>query len=180
MNPLKPFFYKSGVLVLGIQLMEVVGNRRILAGEAWKPVKPITVIAPWAAGGSTDQVTRVTAGELEEALGKKVVVVNQPGASGFIGTKSALDAPRDGYTWAAGAVVDLGTYRVQGFLDTQIQDWHLYLTIANVSVVAVNPELPTKPWMICQMHLKQHLVRLRSLQQAVALQEVLPQKPSES
>ncbi len=119
-----------------------------LAGTAaaaeypWKPEKPITVIVPWAAGGSTDQVTRVVAGELEPLLGQKVVVVNQPGASGSIGTKGALDAPRDGYTWTAGAAQDLGTYKVLGMLDTSIEDWHLYLTVANVSVVSVNPDTP--------------------------------------
>jgi tripartite-type tricarboxylate transporter receptor subunit TctC len=43
----------------------------LLAGAAqarWQPDRPITVIVPWAAGGSTDQVTRVTAAELEKAL----------------------------------------------------------------------------------------------------------------
>jgi tripartite-type tricarboxylate transporter receptor subunit TctC len=48
-------------------------------------------------------VTRVTAAELEKVLGQKIVVVNQPGASGSIGTKSAWEAAKDGYTWAAGA-----------------------------------------------------------------------------
>src|SRR5688500_20385687 len=65
--------------------------------QNWKPSKPITIIVPWAAGGSTDQVTRITAAELEKALNQKVVIVNQPGASGSIGTKSALEAPKDGY-----------------------------------------------------------------------------------
>ena len=72
-----------------------------LAGPAaaqWKPSKPINIIVPWAAGGATDQVTRVAAGELEEALGAKIVVINQPGAAGSIGTMNALNAPRDGYT----------------------------------------------------------------------------------
>ena len=34
----------------------------------WKPDKPITIIVPWAAGGSTEQVIRVTAAEIEKAL----------------------------------------------------------------------------------------------------------------
>ena len=71
--------------------------------QNWKPTRPINLIVPWAPGGSTDQITRVTAAELEKALGQTIVVVNQPGASGSIGTKSAFDAPRDGYTWTAGA-----------------------------------------------------------------------------
>jgi tripartite-type tricarboxylate transporter receptor subunit TctC len=114
------------------------------AQAAWKPSKPITIIVPWAAGGSTDQVTRVTAAELEKALGQKVVIVNQPGASGSIGTKNALEAAKDGYTWTAGAAQDLGTYAVLGMLDTKIQDWALFLNVANVSTLAVNPSTPYK------------------------------------
>lgn len=110
----------------------------------WKPSKPVTIIVPWAAGGSTDQVTRITASELESMLGQKVVIVNQPGASGSIGTKNALEAQKDGYTWTAGAAQDLGVYKVLGMLDTSIKDWHLYLNVANVSVVGVNPSAPFK------------------------------------
>ena len=76
---------------------------------------------PWAPGGSTDQITRVTAAELEKALGQTIVVVNQPGASGSIGTKSAYDAAKDGYTWAAGAAQDLGTYQTLGTLNAEHQ-----------------------------------------------------------
>ena len=114
------------------------------AQATWKPTKPITIIVPWAAGGSTDQVTRVTAAEIEKALGQKVVIVNQPGASGSIGTKNALEAPKDGYTWTAGAAQDLGTYEVLGMLDTKIGDWALFLNVANVSTLAVNPNTPYK------------------------------------
>ncbi len=113
------------------------------AGEySWKPDKPITIIVPWSAGGSTDQVTRVIAGELTEALGQHVVVVNQPGASGSIGTRNALEAAKDGYTWAAGAAGDLGTYIVLGMSDAKLADWHLFLDVANVAVVGVNPATP--------------------------------------
>src|SRR5262249_46895644 len=79
------------------------------ASAQWKPTRPINLIVPWAPGGSTDQVTRVTAAELEKVLGQTIVIVNQPGASGSIGTKSAFDAAKDGYTWTAGAAQDLGT-----------------------------------------------------------------------
>ncbi len=114
------------------------------AAQNWKPSRPINLIVPWAAGGSTDQVTRVTAGELEKALGQTIVVVNQPGASGSIGTKSALDAPKDGYTWTAGAAQDLGTYQTIGSLATSIKDWHLFLNVANIQVIGVNPSTPYK------------------------------------
>ena len=117
-----------------------------LAGVAqaqnWKPTRPINLIVPWAAGGSTDQVTRVCAAELEKALGQTIVVVNQPGASGSIGSKSAWDAPRDGYTWTAGAAQDLGSYETLGSLKTRIGDWHLFLNVANIQVIGVNPRTP--------------------------------------
>ncbi len=114
------------------------------ASAQWKPEKPITIIVPWAAGGSTDQVTRVTAAEVEKALGQKVIIVNQPGASGSIGTKNAIEAAKDGYTWTAGAAQDLGTYAVLGMLDTKIGDWALFLNVANVSTLSVNPNTPYK------------------------------------
>ncbi len=109
----------------------------------WEPDKPINIIVPWSAGGSTDQVTRVVAPILEEALGTPIVVVNQPGASGSIGTKAALDAPRDGYTWTANAIANNATYAVTGLVeDTSIEDYHIYLHVANVPVVSVNADAP--------------------------------------
>jgi tripartite-type tricarboxylate transporter receptor subunit TctC len=110
--------------------------------QTWKPTRPINLIVPWAAGGSTDQVTRVCAAELEKVLGQTIVIVNQPGASGSIGTKSAFDAPKDGYTWTAGAAQDLGTYETLGSLKTRISDWHLFLNVANIQVIGVNPKTP--------------------------------------
>jgi len=107
---------------------------------AWQPDEPVTIIVPWSAGGSTDSVTRVLAGELEAALGQTVVVVNQPGASGSVGTTNAWQADHDGLTWAAGAAIDLGAYQVLGMLDVPITDWNLYLHIANVAVVGANPD----------------------------------------
>jgi len=108
---------------------------------SWKPDRPINIVVPWSAGGSTDQVTRVVAPILEEALGTDIVVVNQPGASGSTGTKSALDAPRDGYTWTANAIANNATYAVTGLIDdTSIEDYVVYLHVANVPVVSVNAD----------------------------------------
>lgn len=112
------------------------------AHAQWKPSKPITIIVPWAAGGATDQVTRVAAGELEAALGQKIVVVNQPGGSGSIGTVNALKAPRDGYTWTAGAPKQLGTYPVLGLAETRLDEFHLFLSVTQVPIVSVNPATP--------------------------------------
>lgn len=112
------------------------------AAQQWKPSKPINLIVPWAAGGSTDQITRITAAELEKVLGQKIIVVNQPGASGSIGTKNAWESAKDGYTWAAGAAQDLGAYQALGMLDVPAKDWHLFLSVANIPVVGVGAGTP--------------------------------------
>ncbi|MEV8467549.1 tripartite tricarboxylate transporter substrate binding protein [Fluviibacterium sp. DFM31] len=113
--------------------------------HGWKPDRPINIIVPWSAGGSTDQVTRVVAPILEEALGTEIVVVNQPGASGSTGTQAALDAPRDGYTWTANAIANNATYSVTGLIEnTSIDDYEIYLHVANVPLVSVNADAPYK------------------------------------
>jgi len=129
------------VVMVGLAVLALVGQGA--AGE-WKPTKPIRIIVPWGAGGSTDQAIRAITGDLEQALGQSVVVVNQPGGGGAIGTKSALDAPCDGYTWTSGAVKDLGTYVITGTLNTKVQDWHVYLNTANATLVSVTPGAPIK------------------------------------
>jgi tripartite-type tricarboxylate transporter receptor subunit TctC len=129
-------------LILAAVLLAAGSTTAQAADYPWKPDRPVNVIVPWAAGGSTDQVIRVVAGELQKALGQTVVVVNQPGGSGSIGTRAVLDAPHDGYTLASGAAKDLGTYAVSGLLDTRIEDWKLYLAVANQTVVSVNPDTP--------------------------------------
>lgn len=111
-------------------------------GYSWQPRRHIEIIVPWAAGGSTDQVIRVLAGEIEQALGANVVVINTPGASGSIGTRNALRARPEGQTWTSGAAASLGTYRLLGLLDTSLDDWHLFLAVANVSVLSVPADSP--------------------------------------
>lgn len=61
---------------------------------------------------------------------------------GSIGSKSAFDAARDGYTWTAGAAQDLGAYQTLGSLNAGIKDWNLFLTVANIQVIGVNPATP--------------------------------------
>lgn len=62
------------------------------------PERPITMIVPWAAGGSTDQTARVLAKAAEARLGQPIVIVNRPGASTTIGMAELAKAKPDGYT----------------------------------------------------------------------------------
>src|SRR6478735_12812097 len=63
------------------------------------PSKPLRLIVPFAAGGGTDLIARITAQKLTEAWGQQVIVDNRPGAGGIVGTEMGVRAPPDGYTF---------------------------------------------------------------------------------
>lgn len=62
------------------------------------PSKPVRLVVPFPAGGSTDTVTRVVAKRLSEDWGQPVIVDNRAGAGGTIGVKEVLRSPADGHT----------------------------------------------------------------------------------
>ena len=62
------------------------------------PTKPIKLICPWPAGGSTDAVMRALAESASKALGAQVIIENKPGASGMMGPNELVRAQPDGYT----------------------------------------------------------------------------------
>jgi tripartite-type tricarboxylate transporter receptor subunit TctC len=62
------------------------------------PDRPIRVIVPYAAGGSSDSIARLIGQRLSETLGQQMIVENRPGAGATIGTEMVAKAPADGYT----------------------------------------------------------------------------------
>ena len=101
------------------------------------PNKPIRLIVPFPAGGSTDIVGRVVAQKLQERLGQTVVVENRAGAGGTIGADAAAKATADGYTLSIGTTsthaVAAGAYSKLAY--NPVRDF------APVSLVAVTPYL---------------------------------------
>ncbi|HLH92822.1 MAG TPA: tripartite tricarboxylate transporter substrate binding protein [Xanthobacteraceae bacterium] len=69
------------------------------ARAATWPDRPLTLVVPWAAGGSTDILARLVGGHLNQALGQPVLVENRTGASGNIGSATVARAAPDGYTF---------------------------------------------------------------------------------
>lgn len=113
------------------------------AQQAW-PSKPIRLIVPFAAGGSTDIVARKIGQKLGEKVGQPVVVENKPGAGGTIGAAYARSQPGDGYTLFLGTV---STQSVAPFLYKSltydpVADFTALAMIATVpNVVVVNKSL---------------------------------------
>ena len=70
------------------------------SGPAWPAKQPIRLVAVFPPGGSVDQVARLLAPPLSQALGQNVIVENKGGASGSIGAASVANGPADGYTFA--------------------------------------------------------------------------------
>jgi tripartite-type tricarboxylate transporter receptor subunit TctC len=62
------------------------------------PDRAITLVIPFAPGGSTSIVGRVIADKMSELLGEKIIVDNRPGAGGTVGTKAVAKSDPDGYT----------------------------------------------------------------------------------
>ena len=66
------------------------------------PSRPIKLICPWPAGGSSDIVMRALAVAATKVLGQQVVIENKPGASGMLGPNELVKAAPDGYTLMVG------------------------------------------------------------------------------
>ncbi len=71
------------------------------AQEAW-PARPVTLVVPWAPGGSTDTLARLLAQRVATDTGQQILVDNRPGASGTVGHNSVARARPDGYTLLIG------------------------------------------------------------------------------
>ncbi len=71
------------------------------AGQEY-PARPITLVVPFAPGGSTTIVARLVGDRLAEALGQQIVIDNRPGAGGTVGTRQVAKSAPDGYTIVLG------------------------------------------------------------------------------
>jgi len=110
------------------------------------PEKPVTLIAPFPAGGSVDLVARAVAQQLSEIWKQPVVVANRPGAGGNIGAEAVARAAPDGYTLLMGTTALASSpalySRLSYDVTRDLAPVSLVVTMTNVLVV--HPSLPVR------------------------------------
>ena len=110
------------------------------------PAKPLRLIVPQSAGGSTDQVARPLAQQMGAALGHSVIVDNRPGAGSVIGTDVVAKSAPDGYTLLAVAAsfsMSPSLYRNLPF--DPIRDFAPISLLSSLpNILSVHPSLPVK------------------------------------
>jgi tripartite-type tricarboxylate transporter receptor subunit TctC len=109
------------------------------------PVRPITLVAPFTAGGALDLIARAMAEKLQAQFGQTVIVDNKAGAAGMIGTAFVARAAPDGYNLVLGATT---THGINPVLYKKMQydvlkDFEAVSLIATIPhMIVVNPDLP--------------------------------------
>ncbi|WP_426126811.1 Bug family tripartite tricarboxylate transporter substrate binding protein [Pararhizobium sp. PWRC1-1] len=111
------------------------------------PDRPVTLVVPFAAGGSTDVVARIIGQKMSDDLGQQVVVENVAGAGGNLGADRVARAEPDGYTILMGTVA---THALNPLIlktkpyDPEKDFAPVSLLVLVPNVLVVNPELPAK------------------------------------
>jgi tripartite-type tricarboxylate transporter receptor subunit TctC len=131
-------------LVQALVLGATLASSGVMA-QAW-PSKPVTLIVPFPAGGTTDVLARALAEKLTQSLGQTVIVESKPGAGATLGADFVAKARPDGYTLLVGAVHHTIASSVYKKLPYDFQkDLAPITTIALVpNVLVVNASTPVK------------------------------------
>src|SRR3977135_3093046 len=89
--------------VLAVSLAAILAVAAPAHAQDW-PQRPVTIVVPFAAGGSADLLARILQKYMQEKFGQPFIVENRNGAGGTIGTAVAAKAPADGYTLLLGTL----------------------------------------------------------------------------
>lgn len=116
------------------------------SGKEW-PARPITLIVPFPAGGSTDAIGRLLAARLSGELGQTIIVHNRPGANGSVASDAVAHAPPDGYILL---LTSIGTHAINQLVnphvryDAQRDFTHISLIARTTNVLLASPSLNGK------------------------------------
>jgi tripartite-type tricarboxylate transporter receptor subunit TctC len=140
----RPFLAAAATVTAGAIALLAAGSAS--AQGAW-PSKPVRIVVPFAAGGTTDILARAIAPELQKAFGQPFVVDNKPGAGGNNGAAEVAKAPNDGHTLLMGTV---GTHAINPSLYPKmpydhVKDFAPVTLVAGVpNVLVLNPATAQK------------------------------------
>src|SRR5438552_14588175 len=116
-----------------------------IGAHAAFPERPVTIVAPFPPGGSSDATARTIQAKLAEKLGQTIIVDNKPGANSSIGATYTAKARPDGYTLLVGSI---GTFAINPVLYKDLQydprrDFDL-LTVAvrTPNALVTRPDFP--------------------------------------
>lgn len=90
--------------IIGASALAASGVAGQARAQAAFPTRPVTLVVPFAAGGSTDIVARLVGQKMTEILGQSVVIENRGGAGGNVGSTAVARATPDGYTILMGTI----------------------------------------------------------------------------
>src|SRR6218665_2612532 len=119
-------------------------------GVPWEPLeRPITIVVPAAAGGTTDIVARVLAGPMGKDLGVPVVVENKGGGGGSIGTAQVARAKPDGQTLLMGNIgpvaINFSLYKQLSYKESDLRGITNVISVPNVLVVHADSPVRSVP-----------------------------------
>jgi tripartite-type tricarboxylate transporter receptor subunit TctC len=135
-------------LMAGLAVASLAGLAPGLAmAQSDYPTRPVTLVVPFPAGGSTDLVARVIAQKMTDGLGQQVLVENKGGAGGNLGSAAVAKSDPDGYTILMGTVathaLNPAIYKKMPF-DSVADFAPISLLVTVPNVLVVNPDLPAK------------------------------------
>ena len=115
------------------------------AAQAY-PSKPITIVVPYSAGGSSDLMVRTVAKHLADMWGANVIIDNRPGASGMIGAENVSRATPDGYTLLGTTSSYTGTVAIRKKLPFDAEKSFVPAALIGRApqILAVHPSVPAK------------------------------------
>ena len=132
--------WSAAVAALTIALLTIGAQ-----AQSW-PQRPVRIIVPYAAGGNSDGMARITAQRLTEAFGQSFVIENRLGANGAIATETAARAPADGYTlrWGATPTITINPAMTKVNYDPVKDFAPITVVGVNAFVLLVNKNFPPK------------------------------------
>src|SRR5450755_2328811 len=136
---------RFGMLVHALALCALAMPMQAIA-QTW-PVKPVRIIVPYPAGGTSDILARTLGQKLSEIWAQSIIVDNKPGANGNVGADFVAKAAPDGYTLL---LCDVGALAISPSVYTSLgfdpnKDFAPVTMVAySPHILAVNPDLPVK------------------------------------